>query len=507
MKTTQLSTPPAGRFTVSNAFGSDMVLQRGEPIRIWGFADPDEAGRKVSGEFMGMHAETCIENGKWTLTFGAQPNACAEMGNSMRIYTDETAYVFENVLIGDVFMVVGQSNVAYSMADHRAAVQEAARGGLGYDDPSLPVRLHYNSLTQPTGIQRGTEEVCLRPCDGSAWQTPSPDAVSAFSAVGYLFAVSYARAVGVPVGMIEIDGNGQPIGAFMPNEAAEMTGSDRWSEEKGYFVTPGCNGDAARYMYNHYMYPFEGYAIAGMLWYQGESDCAPGLAETFPQKFAALVRHMRANHNLVKPDFPVYLIEFPSIYRESEVSVIPEGQGWAFMDLGLVRGMLGSVVHGVPASYVVSSGDAWGDRTYWNSLHPNCKFEQASRAAAIAAAVAGTGHMEQASGPVLQQALLSGDGTQVALTYTNVGNGLHTADGTADVRGFRALHRQEDGITLRIGSAPLSARITAPDQILLTLDTRADGIAYHVIADEFYGETINLTSSGVPACADVWLFN
>lgn len=508
MITSQMNTTPAGRITVSGVFGSDMVLQRGEPIRVWGFADAAENGRKVFGEFMGMHAETCIDNGEWTLVFGAQPNACAEAGHSMRIYTDETTYVFENVLIGDVFMVIGQSNAAYSMADHRAAVQEAARGGIGYDDPSLPIRLHYNSLTQVTGIQRGTKEVCPQPCPGSVWRAPSPDAVSAFSALGYLFAASYARTVGVPVGMIEIDGNGQPIGAFMPNEAADMTGSDQWSEEKGYYVTSGCNGDAARYMYNHYMYPFEKYAIAGMVWYQGESDCAPGLAETFPLKFAELVRHMRTTHNLVKPDFPVYLIEFPSIYRKSEVSVIPEGQGWAFMDLGLVRGMLGSVVHRVPASYAVSSGDAWGDRTYWNSLHPNCKYEQASRAAAIAAAVAGMGRLEQACGPILQQASLSEDGTQVVLTYTNVGNGLQTADCTADVRGFRALHRQEDGKTLRVGSVPLPAHMTAPDQILLDLESRADGIAYHVIADEFYGDAINLTSSsGVPACADAWLFS
>ena len=165
-----INAPYAEKFTVSNVFSSDMVVQRGEHIRVWGFADASENGHKVSGEFMGMFAEARIENGAWTLTFGARLNACAEQGNSMRIYTDRTAFVFENVLVGDVFMVIGQSNVAYSMAAHRAAVPEAERGGVGYDVPSTPIRLHYNSLTQETGVTRGTEEVCAELRNRETWK-------------------------------------------------------------------------------------------------------------------------------------------------------------------------------------------------------------------------------------------------------------------------------------------------------------------------------------------------
>ena len=165
-----INAPYAEKFTVSNVFSSDMVVQRGEHIRVWGFADASENGHKVSGEFMGMFAEARIENGAWTLTFGARLNACAEQGNSMRIYTDRTAFVFENVLVGDVFMVIGQSNVAYSMAAHRAAVPEAERGGVGYDVPSTPIRLHYNSLMQETGVTRGTEEVCAELRNRETWK-------------------------------------------------------------------------------------------------------------------------------------------------------------------------------------------------------------------------------------------------------------------------------------------------------------------------------------------------
>lgn len=188
-----INAPYAEKFTVSNVFSSDMVVQRGEHIRVWGFADASENGHKVSGEFMGMFAEALIENGAWTLTFGARLNACAEQGNSMRIYTDRTAFVFENVLVGDVFMVIGQSNVAYSMAAHRAAVPEAERGGVGYDVPSTPIRLHYNSLMQETGVTRGTEEVCAELRNRETWKRADAAAVQDFSALGYLFAAEYAR--------------------------------------------------------------------------------------------------------------------------------------------------------------------------------------------------------------------------------------------------------------------------------------------------------------------------
>ena len=77
-----INAPYAEKFTVSNVFSSDMVVQRGEHIRVWGFADASENGHKVSGEFMGMFAEARIENGAWTLTFGARLNASISSGVS-----------------------------------------------------------------------------------------------------------------------------------------------------------------------------------------------------------------------------------------------------------------------------------------------------------------------------------------------------------------------------------------------------------------------------------------
>ena len=65
----------AADFSVAKIFSSDMVVQRNEHIRVWGFAPESENGKKVSGEFKGMFAEAIIENGEWCITFGARLSA------------------------------------------------------------------------------------------------------------------------------------------------------------------------------------------------------------------------------------------------------------------------------------------------------------------------------------------------------------------------------------------------------------------------------------------------
>ena len=80
-----LDAPHATQFTVSNVFANDMVVQRNEHIRVWGWADASQNGKKVTGEFKGMFAEAIIENGAWEITFGARMEASAEMGHTMKI--------------------------------------------------------------------------------------------------------------------------------------------------------------------------------------------------------------------------------------------------------------------------------------------------------------------------------------------------------------------------------------------------------------------------------------
>ena len=502
-----LDAPHATQFTVSNVFADDMVVQRNEHIRVWGWADASQNGKKVTGEFKGMFAEAIIENGEWVITFGARMDASAELGHTMKIYGDGVSYEFKDVLVGDVYMVMGQSNCAYSVANHHAYVNTPDKGGKDTLDYNAPIRLHYNTLTQ-VFPGRGTADVYKEVQGNQTWKRADSYAdIRNFTAIGYFFAQNYLKLTDnkVPVGLIEIDGNGQPLGAFMCNEVAEAKGTDKFNETKGYYVTTGVNADWGRYLYNHYMFPFERYAIAGLIWYQGESDFQTANARVFAENFSALMTYMRGTHNLINKDFPVYFVEFPTMYTQPAgfKPSVAEPM-WAYMDIGIIRGVMGSIPRILPNSHQIVSSDIWTDTTFWNNLHPNCKFEQSQRAAILAAAVNGEGGktLAQGNGPILVSMEVLEGGKKAILTYENVGDGLKTSDGGTAVKGF-AIYRKNCSINNR---ATVTATITAPNQITIESDSTITGIAYNVVTTNFFGKEINLCNSeGVPAGATVIL--
>ena len=493
-----LNAPHATQFTVSNVFGSNMVVQRGEFIRVWGWADASQNGKKVTGEFKGMFAEAIIEDGAWEITFTARLEASAELGHTMRIYGAGVSYSFNDVLVGDVYMVIGQSNVAYGVGSHYQFVSTPAQNTLDF---TAPIRYHYSNINPTVGYEgkgSGVNSDQIR--FGARWQkAENYNAVQHFSALAYFFAANYCKFTDntVPVGLIEIAASGEPLGAFMSNEAAEATNADTYSKGTGTYLTQGVNGQsAARYIYNDYMYPFERYAMAGIIWYQGESDLSTNNARSYVEKFSALIEHMRSTHNLINRDFPVYVVEFPTIFTK------PAGYvgDWHYLDVGLIRAVMGEIQRVVPNSYQVVSTDLWSDNTFGNNLHPNCKFEQGERAAILAAAVNGEGGktMVQGNGPVLVSIEILEGGKKAVLTYENVGTGLTTTDGGTEVKGFQLISR-----TYRVDPrSKVTATITAPNQI--TIEATADivGLVYNATTTNVYGQHINLCNSeGVPAGA------
>ncbi len=476
-----------GDFTVSRVFSSNMVLQRDEPIRIWGWADESLNGQPVTASFAGQMARGIIENGEWLVTF-EEVFSASVIYRDMTITCGKNTIIFEDVLVGDVYMVIGQSNVAYSMATH------CASHGLDintFANTKAPIRMYYNTLGDTEGYpQRGTEEVCPDVVFGRGWWLPTADHVGTFSAIGYLFAQEIVEKTNgeIPIGIIEIDGNGQPIGSFMPNEVAGATDSDTYDAEKGIYVPAGVNGVHGRYMYNHYMYPYEKYALAGIVWYQGESDYAKATTDTYVNKFVALMEYMRSTHNIYNPDFPVYIVELPTIYKR------PSDFTGSFhsMDLGYIRAEMGSIPQRLYNSYLAVSSDIFTDDHFWNNLHPNIKDAQAKRLADIAGSVCyGLTSLEEATGPILKNYAVSDDRKTITLTFDNVGKGLATADGGTVVQGFVAYDR----VGALAPTYNLTATITAPNQITVTGDNRMYGVAYNCVMNNLYGREVNLCNS------------
>ena len=495
----------AADFSVSRVFSDNMVLQRGELIRVWGFADAKENGKKVYGEFKGMSAEATIANGEWCMTFPKTLEADTTP-SQMKIYTDKKEVVFGDVLVGDVFMVIGQSNVEAEVSSHIELTDPATHGG-GKDaiDPNSIIRLNMTTTKESTDDifpPKGSREVCKDYLNAKQWTKTTVEDTLPFSAVGYYFARHMVeKSEGkVPVGLIEAGFSGFPIGSFLPNEVADALKTDTYNDKLGTYATTGRNAKdgSGRFIYNRHLYPFERYAIAGMVWYQGESNCDRSEAPYYNEKFAALVDHMRSTHNLVNKDFPVFLVEFPSIYPQPEGYTGTGDLKWRYMELGMIRSFMGVIPSTVENTYMISSSNLWNNKEYYNGLHPFIKYEQAGRLADIAEVVLlGNGDIEKVSGPVFKSVKMSNDGKSAVITLDNVGTGLKTLDGGKDVKGIVGLSTEYYELK---PIYPKSAKITGKNKITVEFDTKVRGIAYNFENDNYYGDTLNLCNSyGIPS--------
>ena len=494
----------ANAFTVSKVFSSNMVVQRDECIRVWGWADESENGKKVSATFMGYKADALIENGEWEIVFYQRHAANASLGNDLVVYaTAETdGYVFEDILIGDVFMVIGQSNIQYDVNSYLNAEKDLKWTKAQLSENSI-IRFNYNSNTQSGNYpERGTDEVCKDVISGYGWVKPNANNVGYLSAVGYFIAhqITELTNQGIPVGISQFSASGRPLSVFMPNELADALGSDRFDEDKKIYVDNYYAHVEARYVYNHFMYAYERMPIAGIVWYQGEAESNPALSTVYAERFTALMEYMRSTHNIVHKEFPVFYVEFPSVYKVQ----LPSGSySDQYLDTGRIRAESCMIPQYLSNSYIAVCSDLWDDETNTNNIHPYCKYEQAERVSAlINAVIYGGTTMEEAAGPILDSYEMSSDNKTMIIKFKNVGEGLKMSDGSTELLGFGAIQKNNT-VTDRV---VLTVEITGKDTITVTSTKQFNGVAYNYVADNFFGTDVNLCDSdGTPAHA-FWIY-
>lgn len=487
----------AASFKVSNVFDSDMVVQRNEYVRVWGWADESENGKKVSASFMGYTADALIENGEWEIVFHQKFAANTSLGNDLVVYSGEVEFVFEDVLIGDVFMIIGQSNVQYSMSAYLNDEPDLKWTKELLKEDSI-IRYNYNSNTQREGYPTiGTDEVCIDAINDFGWIKPDSSNINSLSAIGYFIANQIVEATenGIPVGISQFSANGRPLSVFMPNALAEELGSDYFDESRGIYIDNYYSHVEARYMYNQYLNPFERMPVAGIIWYQGEAESNETLSTVYVERFTTLIEYMRSTHNLVNKEFPVFYVEFPSVYKV-------EGSS-AYLDTGRIRATACMIPQSLSNSYIAVCSDLWNNKTNNNNIHPYCKYEQAERVSAIMEAVIyGTKNLDEATGPILESYELSSDRKTMVLKFSNYGEGLTTSDGGTTIIGMSGLTNKNKINT----NCTVTAEITAPDTITIKFSRASFGIAYNYVAANFFGEDINLCDSyGNPASA-FWIF-
>ena len=384
----------AEKFTVSRVYGKNMVIQRNEPIRIWGWAPDTEEGKYVRAEFSGLTGKAQIKNGEWMITLDPLPeNTTPQQLRIKGALKENGKYVeklITGVLVGDVYWIAGQSNIAYpvqSIIGEPLAPQEARNVDMSND---LQIRLNrtYAADFANNGYTIGSNEVSKDVLQSRGWKRPSDSdengftAAKNFTALGYFTALKLYNALErkVPIGMIEFDGNGLAIHSFLPNEVRDALNVSTYDAATGTYSAADVNRAKSSFIYNLAMYPFQNYPIAGFIWYQGESDFGSGTLNNnnsteYAKRFTAFIKYLRDKHDLKNHDYPVYLVELPPIYDN-----IYDGSGnKAFIDFSAVRANMGTIPSMLENAHICSTSDLWKDNTYWNNLHPYNKWEIAER--------------------------------------------------------------------------------------------------------------------------------
>ncbi|HEY6899084.1 MAG TPA: sialate O-acetylesterase, partial [Puia sp.] len=190
----------AGRSTVSlpGVFGNNMVLQRGIAIPVWGRAHP---GAEVIGK-LGTKVATAKADraGKWMLHFPEMAAGGPYMLEIAEQGKPGTRVEFKNILIGDVWVASGQSNMEWQVQQANNAQQEISQAS--YPDMRYLIVEHDKGVTPQTDlVTRG-------------WEACDTNSVKRLSAVAYFFARKIHRDEHVPVGIIQAAWGGTPIQAW-----------------------------------------------------------------------------------------------------------------------------------------------------------------------------------------------------------------------------------------------------------------------------------------------------
>ena len=317
-----------------NVFGDHMVLQREMPVPVWGWA---EAGEKVSVTFAGATATaTADASGNWALKLPAMP-ASAE-SREMTV-TGRSNVTFQDVLVGEVWLCGGQSNMESELNWCNPDEGRTA---------SIPtfrrVKAEHTLAATPQSDVKASWVVC------------DNGAASGFTAAGYYFARKLTRELKIPVGLLDTSWGGANITFWIPGESYRNLPALRsqWEKEsaqahaltKAYLETMEKGSAAARksletkdiicarapfmperrefsHMFNGMVYPFSPFAIRGMLWYQGEYNANDG--DYYMDEMRGLIQGWR---NLWKQgDVPFYYVQLPNLDPPKDDPA--GGDGWA----------------------------------------------------------------------------------------------------------------------------------------------------------------------------------
>ncbi len=286
--------------------GSGMVLQRGMDVPLWGWADAGERVRIRADWLPDELTITAASDGMWRVRLRT-PDA----GGPFKItIAASNTITLGNVLIGEVWICAGQSNMEWSVAPvFGPGVESYADVLKAADYPSIRLFDAKNTVAAAPATD----------CVG-AWTLCSPETVAPFSAVGYFFGRELHKELQVPIGLIGSNWAGTPAEVWMseralrevPALAARFADSlaqvQQVRDAAGRAQSesaPSIGPHTPTALYNGMIAPLVPFGIRGVIWYQGESNRLE--ARLYRTLFPALIADWRRSWD--QGDFPFYYVQ------------------------------------------------------------------------------------------------------------------------------------------------------------------------------------------------------
>jgi sialate O-acetylesterase len=403
-------------------FSDDMVLQRGAKTAVFGWADKGEKVTVKMGADVSAQA-TANDEGRWlafldTTNLPAQPVEVTISGNN--------SLAIKNVLVGEVWLASGQSNMEWPVMASKDADLEIAQA-------------NYPEIRMFT-VKKAVADQPTRDVEGK-WEVATPQTAGRFSAVGYFFARDVHQTLKVPVGVIHTSWGGTPAEAWTSKQtlageadfkaildrhekflAEYPANKSKHEEAVKKWQEGGRKGQAPRApqgpghphtpagLYNAMIAPLVPYGVKGAIWYQGESNASR--AHQYRKLFGAMINDWRDKWQKATEDsglgqFSFYFVQLAN-YQKREPQ--PKDSDWAELRDAQTSTL---ALPKTGMAVIIDVGEA-------NDIHPRNKQEVGRRLARLALAKDYGKNLAHA-GPVFDSMKVEGD--TVRLKFKNLGGG------------------------------------------------------------------------------------
>ncbi|HIA48290.1 MAG TPA: sialate O-acetylesterase [Candidatus Hydrogenedentes bacterium] len=402
--------------SLPSLFSDHMILQRDKHNYVWGWAD---AGEKVTVSFNRTTKSTsALDNGTWLVQL---PPAPLGDPHTMTVQGNNTITI-SDVLMGDVWVCSGQSNMGWPVSRSNDAETEIANAKypkLRYFHVPLTV-----ALTEQSDV-------------AGQWVYTTPEVAANFSAVAYFFGRALHKDLDVPIGLIGTAWGGTAIESWMSQSATEISTTfdelnqdwmpdikaqgDTLAKYYDRSISPrperpeakrgvGNAPNVPSFNYNAMLAPLWRYGIKGAIWYQGESNA--GRAYQYRDLMKTMITDWRAQFG--QGDFPFFIVQLAN-YRAKVAE--PGPSDWA--ELREAQ-LMATELRNVGMATIIDIGKA-------DDIHPTNKQDVGLRLAQSALKIAYEQRVVP-SGPTYKNHIARKG--RVTLYFNNIGGGLTTPDGT-----------------------------------------------------------------------------